>query len=79
MSVRLADGIIILEGECQVDEAEPLLELLLADPGAAVDWSGCTHLHTSLVQVLLALRPGMAGSPGSEFLRKWILPTLNCG
>ena len=26
MSVRLADGVIVLEGDCPVDEAEALLE-----------------------------------------------------
>lgn len=77
MSVRLADGIIILDGDCPVDDAEPLLELLLTNPGVTVDWSGCTHLHTALVQVLLAVRPKLLGSPEPEFLRKWILATLN--
>ncbi|WP_158045319.1 hypothetical protein [Skermanella pratensis] len=77
MSVRVAGGIIVLEGDCQVDEAEPLLEFLLANPGAGVDWSGCTHLHTALLQVLVAIRPKMLGSPDSEFLQKWILQTLN--
>ncbi|QQP91742.1 hypothetical protein IGS68_11290 [Skermanella sp. TT6] len=78
MSVRFADGTIILEGECQVDEAEPLLEFLLADPGAPVDWAGCTYLHTSLIQVLLAVRPRVINSPQSEFVLKWVVPTLNC-
>jgi hypothetical protein len=31
MSVRLADGVIVLEGDCPVDEAEALLDLLLAN------------------------------------------------
>jgi hypothetical protein len=63
MSVRVADGVIILEGACPVDEAESLLELLLANPGAPVDWSACGHLHTAVVQVLLAARPAMEGEP----------------
>jgi hypothetical protein len=77
MSVRCADGIITLEGECQVDEAEQLLEFLLANPGAAVDWSGCRQLHTALVQVLLAVRPEMRGFPEAEFLSRWVAPIMN--
>jgi hypothetical protein len=77
MSVRLDSGIIILEGDCPVDEAESLLELLLANPGASVDWSACGQLHTAVVQVLLAARPPMEGEPGTPFLRRWIAPIVN--
>jgi hypothetical protein len=72
MTVRLAGEVIILEGDCPVEEAEPLLELLSANPGAAVDWSACGQLHTSLVQVLLAIRPPVNGDPENPFLRHWI-------
>jgi hypothetical protein len=77
MSVRLAGGVIILEGDCPIDEAEPLLELLLANPGASVDWSACGQLHTAVVQVLLAARPPMEGEPGTPFLRRWIDPIIH--
>jgi hypothetical protein len=76
MSVRLANGVIILEGDCPVDEAESLLELLLANPGASVDWSACGRLHTAVVQVLLVTRPPMEGEPGTPFLRQWIDPII---
>ena len=77
MSVRLVSGVIILEGDCPVDEAEPLLELLLANPGASVDWSACGELHTAVVQVLLAARPPMGSEPGTPFLRRWITPIVH--
>jgi hypothetical protein len=72
MSVRLADGVIVLEGDCPVDEAEALLELLLANPDAPVDWTDCNQLHTSVIQVLIVARRPMNGEPGSTFLRRWI-------
>jgi hypothetical protein len=77
MSVCLDNGVIILEGDCPVDEAESLLELLLANPGASVDWSACGQLHTAVVQVLLAARPPMGGEPGNPFLRRWIAPIIH--
>jgi hypothetical protein len=76
MSVRLAGEVVVLEGDCPVDEAESLLELLLANPGASVDWSACGQLHTAVVQVLLAVRPPMEGEPGNPFLRRWIAPII---
>jgi hypothetical protein len=72
MSVRLADGVIVLEGDCPVDEAEALLDLLLANPNAPVDWTGCNQLHTSVIQVLIVARRSMKGEPGNTFLRRWI-------
>ena len=77
MSVRLADGVIVLEGDCPVDEAEGLLDLLLANPNAPVDWTGCGQLHTSVIQVLIAARRSMRGEPGNTFLRRWIVPHID--
>lgn len=79
MTVRVADGAILLEGECPVDEAEALLEALLADPRAPVDWSACRDLHTAVLQVLLAARPTMRGLPADPFLRRWAAPALARG
>lgn len=73
MSVRLADGVIVLEGDCPVDEAEALLDLLLANPNAPVDWTACGQLHTSVIQVLLAARRPTRGEPGNLLLRRWIV------
>ena len=77
MSVRCDDeGPIRLEGACPVEEAETLAALLLARPGAGVDWSGCTGLHTALVQVLLRLRPPLHGTCGDPFAARWLAPLL---
>jgi hypothetical protein len=76
MTVRLSDRVIVLEGDCPVDEAEALLDLLLANPNAPVDWTACGQLHSSLVQVLLAARPAILGVPENPFLRTWIVPMV---
>jgi hypothetical protein len=77
MSVRLADGVIVLEGDCPVDEAEALLDLLLANPNVPVDWTDCHQLHTSIVQVLIVARRSIRGEPGDVFLRRWIAPHIH--
>jgi hypothetical protein len=74
MTVRLDQGAIVLEGACPVDEAETLLELLLAHPDYPVDASGARHFHTALLQVLLTMNPPIRGLPDDEFHRHWIAP-----
>ena len=73
MSVSHAsDGQIRLSGAVSLDEAEPLLRLLIDNPGAAVDWRSCVTCHSAVLQVLLAARRPMVGPPASDFLRRWI-------
>lgn len=73
---RSGPGRISLEGACPVEEAETLLSLLLAEPSSVVDLSGCTRLHTALVQVLLAARPETSGPCRDPFVSRWVEPLL---
>ena len=77
MTIRLsAHGRLNLEGACGSDEAEPLLQHLLAAPGTAVDWRSCESAHTAVIQVLMATRPELLGPPASVTLEKWLQPVL---
>ncbi len=76
MSIRLDGPVIRLEGECRVEEAEPLLALLQEDPGREVDLAAAGPLHTAVVQVLFALRPRIGAVPQDGFLTHWLLPLL---
>lgn len=75
MSVRFDGGAIRVEGDCRVEDAEPLLRLLQAHE-APVDLSRCGRLHAAPFQVLLALRPVVIGIPSSDFVRERLLPML---
>lgn len=78
MTVGLAaDGTILLEGSCPVDDAEPLRQLLLKNPSAQVDWRGCGHAHTAILQVLLVAKPKISGPAGVVFLEDWMYPLLS--
>ncbi len=78
MTVRRSDtGIVILEGACSVEDAEPVLRLLQANPPPAVDWTTCSHLHTAVIQVLLAAGIIPIGPCGDAWARQWILPNLH--
>ena len=72
MTVKRDDaGVIVLAGECPVEDAETLLELLQAQPEGPVDWSACTRLHTAVFQVLMAAAPPMRGECRDPFVARW--------
>jgi hypothetical protein len=69
---RDGDGTILLEGVCPVEDAESLLQLLQATPGAGLDWTRSNHLHTAVVQVILATRPALVGRCGDPWVAEWV-------
>jgi len=77
MTVRRSeDGRVVLEGACPIEDAEPLLQLLLADRRGAVDWRACETAHTAVLQVLLAAGTTIIGPPAGAFLRDHIAAAL---
>ena len=78
MTVRTAagGGCIELVGACPSEDAEPLLQLLLADRGATVDWRECRSAHTAVVQVLMAVKPELIGPPAEAGLKDWVAPAI---
>jgi hypothetical protein len=73
---RVDDQTVALEGVCGAEDAETLLQALLATPGATVDWTACENAHTAVVQVLLAARAEVRGPANSAFLRDSVEPVL---
>ena len=54
MTVVLHDANTIrLIGACPAEDGETLLQQLLANPMAQVDWRGCESAHAAVIQVLL--------------------------
>ena len=77
MTVRLsADGTIELDGICAIEDAETLLQHLLAAPRATVDWRSCEQAHTAVIQVLMASKPVLRGPPAGDFLRLRLEPLM---
>jgi hypothetical protein len=77
MTVHLNEaGIVVLDGACAVEDAEPLLQLLQATPAPAVDWTTCSSLHTAVIQVILASGAKPIGSCGDAWVRQWVGPEL---
>lgn len=77
MTVRLKEGSVIeLSGVCGIDDAEALQRSLLAAPDSTVRWETCEHLHTAVLQVLLAAKAGASDVPSNPFLREHVAPLL---
>ena len=81
MTVRTGDAeLIVLEGKCPSEEAEMLLQHLLAAPEAVVDLQHCESLHAAVIQVLLAAKPTLqlpsSDTPGGRWLSAVLLPPV---
>ncbi len=67
--------IIRLEGVCSVEDAEALLRQI-QQGAVALEWGGCTSLHTACLQVILAAGIGLQGTPADDKLARWLAPLL---
>jgi hypothetical protein len=67
---------IRLIGTCPSNEGEVLLQYLLANPQAEVDWRGCESAHAAVIQVILVSRRPLRGPPAGRFLERLIDPAL---
>ena len=77
MTIVLHDANTIrLIGTCPSDEGEVLLQHLLANPQAEVDWRGCESAHAAVIQVILVSRRPLRGPPAGPFLERLIDPAL---
>jgi hypothetical protein len=76
MPLRFGKNTVVFEEDCTVEEALPLLEYFQAHPGARVNLRACTHLHTAVLQVLMAVAPKIAALPTEPFLELWLTPLL---
>ena len=48
-----------IDGAATVEDAEQVLNTLVAHPDWRVDLRGCSHLHAAVLQTLMCLRPSL--------------------
>jgi hypothetical protein len=68
MSVLFDGNVARLHGDCPVADAETLATGLQAYPDCKIDLSAAGHLHTAVVQILLAFDAEISGNPTDAFL-----------
>lgn len=76
MPIECKKKVAYLRGVCAVEEAETLLAWLNDTPGARINMKECEHLHTAVLQVLLAAKPPLSAPPQNEFLARWLGASL---
>lgn len=76
MPLRYDGSKLVFEATCIVDEALGLAEYCRDNAVTAADLSGCTYLHTSLLQVLAVVRPASIVPPADASLARWLMPVL---
>lgn len=80
MAIEVDTGLIRLSGNCDHTDVEPLLEALQAHPGAPIDLTAASHLHGTVLQVLLTCRPvALEGAPRDTFIQQWLVPAIAQG
>lgn len=62
-----ASPVIRVSGITPPDEGDELLAMLRENPGVPVDLSGLEHLHTALLQMLLAAKIQVSAWPEDDF------------
>lgn len=76
MPIQFMKHVACFKGVCTVEEAEPLLEWLQNQPTGKVKLKECTHLHTAILQVLLAVRVMVTLPPDDPELARWLMTAL---
>jgi hypothetical protein len=69
MGIRYTRTHAALEGDIAVDDAEALAHWLRAQRRPAVALKAVGHVHSAVLQVLLALRPALRSEPTDRWLR----------
>jgi hypothetical protein len=70
MPVESDDQALRLSGFCTVEEAETVLEWILQHPQGELDLVQVEHIHTAVLQVLLAAGMSRVRLPQDPFLRR---------
>jgi hypothetical protein len=68
MAIRYLKKHAALEGVVTVEDAETLAQWLRGHARPAVHLGKCDHVHTAVLQVLLALRPQLVAAPADPWL-----------
>lgn len=68
MTIDYQETRAVLSGVCTVEDAEDLLGWLIKHPQCQVELSSAEHLHSAVVQTLMAMAPRLLGQPTDAFV-----------
>jgi hypothetical protein len=76
MPITYKKTVAVLEGNCEIEEAEELLAWLIEKPKSKLNLKSLAHMHTAVLQVILATGVSISTWPASEPLNErmqWLL------
>ena len=76
MPIQFQKNVALLSDFCTVEEAEILLQWLQKHPKAKINLSACRHLHSSVLQVLMAAHLPISAWPEDVELSRWLKVAL---
>ncbi len=76
MPIQFDDQLAKFTGHCAVEEAEMLLQWLQDHPQGCLDLQQCTHLHTAILQVMLATMVPIAQFPEDAHFKQLLQQIL---
>jgi hypothetical protein len=77
MGMTTKKNIVSFHDSVGIEATEELLDWLRKHPKGKVNLAACTHLHTALLQVLLAARIPVAAWPDDQGLKSWLTAAIN--
>jgi anti-anti-sigma regulatory factor len=72
MAILYKKNKALFHGQVSAEEAEALLEWLQKTKHAEVDFTEARHIHTAVIQVLLAGDIRVSAWPKESFLQTWL-------
>jgi len=79
MTVRREGSTLLLEGDCPVEDAEVLADLIRDPSTSRIDWRRAERLHTAVLQLVLMSGHNVRGPCGDAFVARWIEPQAVAG
>ncbi len=67
MALSPEEDIMVLRGHCTVEEAEDLLQWLVAHPAGRLDLDEVTHLHAAVLQAIAGTDNAITKAPRDPF------------
>ena len=77
MPITYKENVAMLQGHCEIEEAETLLTWLFEHPQGEIDLKQVEHIHAAILQVLMALKPVISAWPDDDKVEFWLVPALN--
>jgi hypothetical protein len=76
MPIKLGKQTATFSGAIRIEEVDGLVAWLRETPKPTVNLRRCTHLHTAVLQSLLAAGATVSAQPEDRFLHSWVLPAI---